>query len=270
MTDPTGGYAQDYKFTRCYEFEMQGKGGCCLSLFVLSDTHLSFSLNKPMDVFGRRWDHYTEKLAVAWTACVGTEDTVVIPGDISWAMTLYEAEQDLRYLDALPGRKLIGRGNHDYWWTTVRKMKTFLEQKGMQTIDFLYNNAFRIGDITVCGSRGWWNDPKTSPAGTDYEKIINRETLRLGLSLDAAAALGGTPVVFLHFPPVFREIVCREIVDMLHRYGVTLCYYGHLHMTYDMPPSFEFEGIRFVITSSDYLNFTPLAVEDPEKIRELC
>lgn len=233
-----------------------------IALFVLSDTHLSFSLNKPMDIFGRRWENHTEKIARAWHETVQAEDTVVIPGDISWGMTLEEAAADLHYLDNLPGQKIIGRGNHDYWWSTVRKMQTFFAQHGISTIRLLYNNAYRVGSFAVCGSRGWWNDAKISPDGTDYAKIINRENIRLTMSLNEAEKLGGEPIVFLHFPPVWRGVVCREIVDLLHAHRITRCYYGHLHTAYDVPAFFEYEGITFTIASADYLHFTPLAIAE--------
>ena len=215
-----------------------------------------------MDVFGRRWDHHTEKITAAWHETVHEGDTVVIPGDVSWGMTLEEASADLHFLNNLPGRKIIGRGNHDYWWSTLRKMQAFFAEQSITTIDLLYNNAYPVGNITVCGSRGWWNDPKISPGDTDYQKIINREVIRLEMSLTEAERIGGIPVVFLHFPPVWRDVVCREIVDLLHAHHITRCYYGHLHMAYDVPAAFDYEGITFTIASSDYLNFVPLPVAD--------
>lgn len=231
-----------------------------MSLFVLSDTHLSLGVNKPMDVFGCRWNNYKEKLEHGWRTAVGKNDTVVVTGDVSWAMTLDEAKDDLLFLDSLPGEKILGRGNHDYWWDTVKKMTAFLDTNNLKTIKFLYNNAHIVGDITVCGSRGWFNDQKAAPGDSDYKKIVLREVSRIDLSLSYAKKLGGEPVVFLHFPPVFKNYLCSEIIDVLHKYNICRCYYGHIHTLYDIPSSFEYEGIIFTITSADYLNFTPLYV----------
>lgn len=231
-----------------------------MSLFVLSDTHLSLGVNKPMDIFGSRWSGYTEKIERGWTEKVADGDTVVIAGDVSWAMTLDEAKQDLKFLDRLPGKKILGRGNHDYWWDTVKKMTEFFSRNGFSGMSFLYNNAYRVGSVAVCGSRGWYNDQKAAPGDSDYKKIVAREAARLELSLREAEKLGGEPVAFLHFPPVFKNYVCPEIVAVLNSYNVKRCYFGHIHTVYDIPPSFEYSGINFTVTSADYLDFTPLLV----------
>jgi predicted phosphohydrolase len=231
-----------------------------MSLFVLSDTHLSLGVNKPMDVFGYRWNNYKEKLEHGWRTSVGKNDTVVVTGDVSWAMTLNEAKDDLLFLESLPGEKILGRGNHDYWWDTVKKMTAFLDTNNLKTMKFLYNNAHTVGNITVCGSRGWFNDQKAAPGDSDYKKIVLREASRIDLSLNYAKKSGGEPVVFLHFPPVFKNYLCCEIIEVLHKYNIRRCYYGHIHTLYDIPSSFEYEGIVFTITSADYLNFTPLYV----------
>ena len=238
-----------------------------MSLYVLADLHLSGTVNKSMEVFGPRWSGYTEKIARSWSAVVTDEDTVVIPGDISWGMTLEEAEVDLRFIDALPGRKLLGKGNHDFWWATAAKMKGFFAERGLSTLDILYNNAHRLDDCIVCGTRGWFNDEKQQNTAypTDYQKIVNREVQRLGLSLDAAAALRAeTPalptLVFLHFPPVWGSFVCREIVDMLHAHGVRKCYFGHIHGAYAAPRCTNFEGIDMVLCAADYLKFAPMPI----------
>ena len=232
-----------------------------MALYTISDTHLSFSVPKPMDIFGSRWSGYTEKLAAAWREQISETDTVVIGGDISWAMSLEEAEADLRFLDELPGKKIIGRGNHDYWWDTMKKMRSFLSIHQITTIDFLFNNAFPCGPYTICGSRGWWNEEKAAPGNADYEKILAREAGRLRLSLNAARTAGGEPIVFLHFPPVYRGSVCTGITDVLEEYGIRYCYYGHLHTLYDIPPSLLYNGIRYTLVSADYLNFRPMPIE---------
>jgi len=234
-----------------------------MSVYVLSDTHLSITKNKPMDIFGRRWQNHTEKLRSEWLDTVSDGDTVVVPGDISWAMTLDEAEADLKFLDSLPGTKLIGRGNHDYWWNTAKKMYSYFEQKGITTLKLLYNNAYDVGDFIVCGSRGWYNDEDTSPKDSDYKKIVAREAMRIELSINEARKLDAEKpiVMFLHFPPVFRDYICREIVDVLHKHNITRCYFGHIHALYDIQPTFNFEGIDFYIVSADYLNFRPSRIE---------
>ncbi len=234
-----------------------------MPVYVLSDTHLSITKNKPMDIFGRRWQNHTEKIRECWEAVVTPDDYVVIPGDISWAMTLDEARSDLEFLDSLPGTKLIGRGNHDYWWNTAKKMNAYFDSCGITTLKLLYNNAYDTGDFIVCGSRGWYNDEDVSPKDSDYKKIVAREAQRMELSIAEGRKLDAEKpiVMFLHFPPVFRDYICRELVDVMHRFDITRCFFGHIHALYDIPPSFEFEGITFNIVSADYLDFKPYLVK---------
>lgn len=235
-----------------------------MSLFVIADTHLSLSAQKPMDIFGDRWGGYTEKLIARWKASVGAEDTVVLPGDISWAMELEGARDDLMLLDSLPGQKIVGRGNHDYWWASAKKLAEFTEKNNIRTLKFLYNNAFIAENTVICGSRGWYTDEKIASRDVDYHKLIAREALRITLSLEQGEKLDGgegrEKMAFLHFPPVFGDYICRDIVDTLHKYGVKLCFYGHIHAQYDIPQVREFEGIEFVLCAADYLNFKPLRV----------
>ena len=239
-----------------------------MSLFVISDTHLSISANKPMDLFGSRWCNYTSKLAQSWNRLVGVLDTVVIGGDISWAMNFDGAYPDLKFLNELPGRKIICRGNHDYWWSTMKKMKRFFrEENGFESIEFLYNNAFETSEFIICGSRGWYNDSGLAPGDADYRKIIARESLRLELSIsegEKLRKLDGADkeiLVFLHFPPVYNGYRCTEIIETLKRHGIKRCYYGHIHNCYDIPPSVLYDGIEFIITSADYLDFIPMIIE---------
>ena len=236
-----------------------------MSLFSISDLHLSISVSKPMDVFGNRWRGYMEKLRKNWLAVVKDGDTVVIPGDISWAMTLEEAEADFRFIESLPGKKLIGKGNHDYWWSTVTKMKRYLSERGMTTIDFLYNNAFATEEFIICGTRGWFSEERLQPGDADFVKISARECGRLRTSLDAAKRLAdcddnhGKPIlVYLHFPPVFGEFRDGELIKLMKEYGVTNCYYGHIHGKYDAPRTFAEGSLQTSIISADYLNFVPM------------
>ena len=235
-----------------------------MSLFSIADLHLSLASDKPMDVFGARWDSYAAKLEKNWRALVSPEDTVVVPGDISWAMSLEEAETDLAFVNALPGFKLLGKGNHDYWWSTMTKMRAFTREHGFTTIDFLHNNAYRRDGFILCGSRGWYVEERLQNArdNADYAKIVAREAARLSLSIREAEALRSSPddeiLVYLHFPPVFRNFVCRELVDVLHEHSIRRCYFGHIHGVYNVPRCVEFEGIRMTLIAADYLNFVPM------------
>ena len=240
-----------------------------MAIYVMADTHLSSETNKPMNIFGNRWHEWDKKIIDGWLNTVTENDTVVIPGDISWGIDFSEAKEDLKLIEALPGKKLISHGNHDYWWSTASKMNKFMEENDIRTISILYNNAYAIEDRIICGSRGWYTDEKTAQGAkikADYAKIVNRECVRLELSLKEAEKINSTlstplPLsAFFHFPPVFAQYICRPIVDLLHAYGVTDCYYGHIHGQYDIPPVTEFEGINFRIISADYLDFKPYKV----------
>lgn len=216
-----------------------------------------------MDIFGARWTDHTKKITDRWSKLVSDEDTVVIPGDVSWAMTLCEAADDFRLIDSLPGKKLIGKGNHDYWWTTISKMKRFLQSIDVSTVDFLFNNAFLTEEAVICGTRGWYIEEKLqdTPDPTDYEKIVSRECQRLDLSLKAGESLrkdADIPLLaFLHFPPVFGDFVCEPIIDTLLAHNVRMCYYGHIHGKYLTPHTFNYRGVNLSIISADYLDFTP-------------
>ncbi|MBE6813458.1 MAG: serine/threonine protein phosphatase [Ruminococcaceae bacterium] len=227
-----------------------------MALFTIGDTHLSFGTDKPMDIF-KGWSDYTDRLENTWRAIVKEEDTVVIPGDVSWGMSLQSALPDLQFLNSLPGTKILGKGNHDYWWETMRKMTNFIEQNELSTIKILFNNAYRIDDFTVCGTRGWFFDAETE----NVEKILNREAGRLRMSLDAAMQLGGEPIVFLHYPPLYEDKICREIYDVLLEYNVKRCYFGHLHgLSGSKYSLFERDGIRFSLVAADFLSFCPKIV----------
>ena len=249
-----------------------------MSIFAMGDLHLSTNqkTNKSMEVFGKRWLGYMDKIKKNWEAVVTNDDTVIIPGDISWAMNLEEALEDFLFLDSLPGKKLIGKGNHDFWWTTNQKMHRFFEEHDIRSIHILNNNAYIVEDSIICGTRGWFLDEKQQVAvgSVDYTKIVNREVIRLKLSLDEAVKLQkqeeeatgkSLPIaVFLHFPPVWLDFICREFVDVLHEYNITECYFGHIHGMYNHPRSFDFEGISMTLCSSDFLDFClmPIVVGD--------
>lgn len=228
-----------------------------MSLFAIADTHLSLGTDKPMDIF-KGWSGYVDKLRENWESTVSASDTVVIAGDISWGMSLEGALDDFRLIDSLPGQKIILKGNHDYWWTTMRKMETFLNQNEMNTIRFLHNNTITVGDIAVCGSRGWFFDAEESADN----KVLLREAGRLRTSINLAKETGLEPVVFLHYPPITQNMVCEEIYNVLLETGIKRCYYGHLHGP-SMTRSINSvrDGIEFALISCDFLAFAPKLVE---------
>ena len=201
---------------------------------------------------------------------VENNDIVIVPGDISWGLTLADALPDLLFLNSLKGRKIIGKGNHDFWWSTLTKINNVFSANGINSIDILHNNAYALGNMIIAGTRGWYNEPSRQTSvqnSPDYDKIIARETTRLKISLDAAVKLRDVNsadklpiVVFLHFPPVWSGFVCREIVDMLHKYEIKKCYFGHIHGNYNIPRTFVFDDVTFELISSDFIDFTPQPV----------
>lgn len=237
-----------------------------MSLFAMADLHLSHSVNKPMDIFGSRWTDYMNKIKKNWSSIITDEDTVVIPGDISWAIDYNEALEDFKFIESLPGKKLIGKGNHDYWWGTLTKNRKFVQDAGFKSIDFLHNNAYKVDDYIICGTRGWYVDEKLQNGASnnaEYAKIVSREAQRLRLSLEEATKLKENNeqiLVFFHFPPVFNSFVCDEIVEILLEYKITNCYFGHIHGTYNIPRCIQYKGISFTLISSDYCNFVPMII----------
>lgn len=225
-----------------------------MALYAIGDTHLSLGSDKPMDVFGGDWNGYVDKLTEGFSA-VAPEDTVVLCGDLSWGMSLAEAERDFAYLDALPGRKLLLKGNHDYWWTTASKMRAFFAVHGFHTLNILHNNCFFYGDKALCGTRGWFYEE------TGSRKVFLRELIRLEASLKAAG--DREKICFLHYPPFYQGYVCQEILDLLGRYGVSLCCYAHLH-GYGCRMAIQGirEGVEYRLVSADYLNFRPQKICD--------
>ena len=226
-----------------------------MALFVLGDTHLSLGGAKPMDVFPG-WGGYVEKLEANWHKLVKPEDTVVLAGDISWAMRLSDARRDFAFLDGLPGRKLIMKGNHDYWWSTANKMNAFFKAEGFDSLRLLHNNSYTVEGYALCGTRGWLFD-----VGEPHdEKVMNREIGRLRLSLDAAEP-GREKLVFLHYPPVYTGADAPEIVAVLKEYGVRRCFYAHLHgKAIRFAVQGEVDGIRYKLVSADGLHFCPYKI----------
>ena len=228
-----------------------------MSLFVIGDLHLSLGEDKPMDVFSG-WNDYVQRLENNWRRLITDDDTVVIAGDISWAMKLEETLTDFRFIHSLPGKKLLLKGNHDYWWATKKKMDEFISVNHLVSLSILFNNAFRVGEYAVCGTRGWFLE---NEAPEDI-KVLNREVGRLKMSLEQAKKLGGEPVVFLHYPPYYRGLECSEMMDVLLEYGVKKCYYGHIHGKKNFRLAFEgeYRGINFRLISGDKVEFVPVLV----------
>jgi len=236
-----------------------------MAVFAIADLHLDTVTNeKSMEVFGNRWQGYITKIKNNWSRLVTPEDTIIIAGDISWALTLEKSLNDLKWIDALPGKKLIMKGNHDFWWSTASKMDKFFHENEISTIELLYNNAKEVENYIIAGARGWFVDKTIQPTksvNADHEKIINREVIRLRLSLDAAKALqkesGKEIIAFLHFPPIWSEFECEEILSTLREYNVTRCYFGHIHGCYSCESVMKWQDIEFRMISADFLDFIP-------------
>lgn len=242
-----------------------------MAIYALGDTHLGFAVNKPMDIFGHHWAGHPGPLFQNWEATVAPEDIVLVPGDISWGMTLAEAEVDLLELDKLPGRKLMIQGNHDYWWESLKQMRAL----PLQSISFIQNDAVLLpegavpdleGPVAVCGTRGWIT-PGDRTWSSDLEhnqKIYAREVSRLKLSLEAGRKAGATSfLVMLHYPPVAEDHAPTEFTTLLESFGgVRLCVYGHLHGPGARYRAFQGEqgGVAYHLVACDGIDFTPLRV----------
>ena len=229
-----------------------------MALYAIGDLHLSLGSDKPMDVFGGRWSGYVDKLREGF-AGLTEEDTTVLCGDLSWGMSLAEAREDFLFIDRLPGRKIVLKGNHDYWWSTASAAYKFFAANGISTIEILNNNCLFYGETALCGTRGWFYEEER---GSEHDrKIMLRELGRLEASLKAAGER--EKLAFLHYPPKFAAYECPEILEMLGRYGVKECYYGHIH---GKGCSAAFRGVKngvkYELVSADQLMFRPLRVRD--------
>jgi len=228
-----------------------------MSIFAIGDTHLSLCSDKPMDIF-KGWSDYTKRLHKNWCAIINENDTVVIPGDISWAMDLEGAKKDFEFLNELPGKKVLLKGNHDYWWATMKKMDEFLNENQFKSIQILFNNTIEIGDFAICGTRGWFFDDDAK----DAQKVLAREVGRLKMSIDCAKATGKEPIVFLHYPPINELAICEPIMQVLTENKIRRCYYGHLHgESLKRAYRNEYDGIKFDVVSADFLEFSPKLIE---------
>lgn len=224
-----------------------------MRIFALGDPHLSLSTNKPMDIFGSNWDGHIDRLAEAWQALVRPEDAVLLPGDISWAMTLAEAQADLAFIAALPGIKALLRGNHDYWWSSLSKVRAALPP-GMHA---LQNDSLVLGGVAVVGSRGWVCPGSALFDPGQDQKLYERELIRLELSLKSAPK-GLPKLCMLHYPPFNERRQQSGFTDLIEAHGVERVLYGHLH---GKSCKNAFEGLRngveYTLCSADHLDFTP-------------
>lgn len=229
-----------------------------MAIFVIGDLHLSFGTDKPMDIFGKNWEEHSQKIKSNWISKVKPQDTVILPGDFSWGMYLEETYKDFEFLNSLPGNKIMLKGNHDYWWTTVTSMKRYLKENNFENIDFLYNNSFLIENKIIAGTRGWVT---TGIKSDENYKILKREHDRLKLSIESGIKNFGEEkevIVFMHYPPFYKEEVPEEIdfIKLMKKYNVKKCFYGHLHSdSHKEAIEGVVEGIEFKLISSDYLDF---------------
>ncbi len=229
-----------------------------MSIYVIGDLHLSFSTDKPMDIFGNNWENHAEKIRENWIKKVKEEDTVILPGDFSWATYLEETYKDFEFLCSLPGKKILSKGNHDYWWTTLTSMRKFLKENNFNNIDFLYNNSYLVEDKVIVGTRGWINTWKSQ----ENYKILKRENDRLKLSINSGKKQFGEDkemIAFIHYPPFYKEVLIPEEIDFIKTLkdnNISTCFYGHLHgESHKDAVEGMINGMNYKLISSDYLKF---------------
>ena len=230
-----------------------------MSIYAIGDLHLSLNKEKPMDIFGDNWKEHEKLIKKNWLETIDEKDLVLLPGDFSWEMNIKDMYADFRYLNELPGKKILLKGNHDYWWTTLLSMRKFLEENKFKNIDFLYNNSYEYEDKIIVGTRGWTlNDTENS------EKMNNREIERLKLSLEDGVSKYGQKemICLMHYPPMNKDLSkIGTYIEIMKKYNVKICLYGHLHSK-SHKDAFEgiYEDIEFKLVSSDYLEFKPCKI----------
>ena len=232
-----------------------------MKLFTISDLHLPLGIDKPMDIFGRRWENYVERIRENWINTVTNEDVVVLGGDFSWATYLEESVKDFEFLEELPGEKILLKGNHDYWWTTASKLGKFTSENGFKSISFLHNNSYKFGTLGLCGTRGWSLDSLSSD---EDKKIYTRELMRLVMSLNHAKNNGCDElIVFTHYPPVTAAFQETEFHKILLKYDVKKCIYGHLHGISHQTAFTGFAGdVEYILAAGDYTEFNLLKIAE--------
>ena len=225
-----------------------------MSIFAIADLHLSFRVPKPMNIFGDNWSGHEEKIRKDWIEKVTENDLVVLPGDFSWETYLADTKLDFEYLKNLPGKKIMLKGNHDYWWTTLANMRKFLKENNFENIDFLYNNSYEFDNKIIVGTRGW----SLSEEQEDI-RLTKREIARLELSIkDGISKYGDKKeiIAFMHYPPVTKSYMNTEYIELMKKYNIKRCFYGHLHAS-SIQDAVEgnIQGIELKLISSDGLNF---------------
>lgn len=231
-----------------------------MAIYAIGDTHLSFGTDKPMDVFGGEWQNYSEKLKNNWQQIIKRDDHVLIAGDISWAMNLSELYPDFEFLNNLNGKKYLIKGNHDYWFDTMKKINIFLSQNNFTSLKMIHNDCEIVENTAICGTRGWlFTGEQSTPQD---KKIYQRELVRLEASLKAAVLKKAENIiVMLHYPPIYENNICNEFIKLISDYGVKTCVYGHLHAA---ALKYAFQGnvggVEYKLVSSDYLDFSPIRI----------
>ena len=225
-----------------------------MSLYAIGDLHLSLGADKPMDVFGGGWENYIEKIKIGFSV-LEPDDLCILCGDLSWAMTLEQSLEDFLFLDGLPGKKIILKGNHDYWWSTVAKMRSFFDRNGIKSIEILHNNSFAYNGSAICGTRGWLYEGDMDPV--QNKKIVARETARLRTSLEAADT-AQEKLCFFHYPPRYRNMATDSFIEVMNEFGVKKCWYGHIHgLGHQYAVRGEAGGISYEMVSADFIDFLP-------------
>ena len=232
-----------------------------MAIFAIADLHLSFQTDKPMNIFGEQWNGYEKKIEQNWKSMISSEDLVLLPGDFSWSMYLKDTFKDFEFLNKLPGKKILLKGNHDYWWTTVTSMNEFIKENNFNNINFLFNSAIEYEDKIIVGTRGW----SLNDSEDDYEKMLNREAIRLENSiLDGIKKYGENKeiICMMHYPPITKTMLesnkHSQYIEIMKKYNIHTCIYGHLHGNSQQEAvEGTYEGVKLKSISSDYLKFVP-------------
>ena len=236
-----------------------------MAIFAIADLHLSFNEDKPMNIFGEKWQNHEEKIKQDWIEKVTEKDTVLLPGDFSWSMYLKDTKEDFEYLNKLPGRKILLKGNHDYWWSTLNKMQKYIEENNFENIDFLYNNSYEVEDNIIAGTRGWVQSNEE-----EDKKMINRESIRLELSIKDGIQKYGEDkpiIIFMHYPPYTnynkQNLIDSPFIEIMRKYNVKKCIYGHLHgESIKEAIQGNIKGIDTKLVSADGVNFKLIKIKE--------
>ncbi|MDR2932229.1 MAG: metallophosphoesterase [Oscillospiraceae bacterium] len=227
-----------------------------MAIYAIGDLHLSVAAKKPMDIFSG-WENHAGKIVENWQKKIKASDTVVLDGDTSWGMTLGQALPDFRLIHRLPGRKILIKGNHDYWWCSAAKMREMFAENELDSLYILHNNSFTVEGVHICGSRGWMFE---SGEAHD-EKLIRRETMRIDASIRSVGDQKGEKILFLHYPPLYAGQVLEPFIALMQRHGIKRCYYGHIHGAgHRYAVEGVSRGIDFKMISADYIAFDPVLI----------